>query len=50
MTEKNLRVWAKDLNKQVDIPILNEVQEQELFETIIVLIGANLRDYILGKK
>ena len=50
MTEDNLKVWATKLNKEIDIPVLNEVQEQQLLETILVMIGSHLRDYILGSK
>lgn len=50
MTEENLKMWATQTNKKIDIPVLSEIQEQELIEKIYVEIGLSLKRWILGSE
>jgi hypothetical protein len=50
LTRENLRIWARETNKKIDIPVLNEVQEQAIIEKIYVEIGLSLKRWILGDK
>jgi hypothetical protein len=49
LTVENLKIWASEVDKNVDIPVLNDIQEKELFESILVQVGLSLRKWIIGE-
>jgi translation elongation factor EF-Ts len=49
LSDEALREQAFYLNDKIDLPALNEVQEQQILEGVILPIGQALRDTILAE-